>query len=129
MATARGGCSFDELVCSNAPNYVCDRSCLVDLTPTRSISEAAEKLKLDLDNNVFSKLHKNGTNITKFYIGKTRIKEKKEGYQFDHMNPEMWPTEGISRVWQRHKTRLWQERIYCHKCCNKRLCGGLGRSS
>jgi hypothetical protein len=108
--TTSGGCSFDEL-CRNAPaikNYVCDESCLVDLSTATSIGKATRVLVNGLE-NVFSNLAiETGMEITNFYIGKTYIRGRK-GCKFNHMNPYTWRKLGISDRWRTHKRQFYGE--------------------
>ena len=106
--TTVGGCTYDAL-CKGAINYACDRSCLVDLAFNAQrqcpIQMLAEKLEENLQG---LEIERDGK-VTKFYIGKAYVMQKKKrggGFQrFDAMDPNTWRQNGISSRWRRHKQK------------------------
>ena len=106
--TTLGGCTFEDLC--NQPdlrNYVCDPSCLVDLSKIDSVDEVVRLLAEKLEDNVWELEIARGK-VTKIYIGKTFIKQRRKrggGFQqFDPMQPTTWKKNGISSRWGGHKS-------------------------
>ena len=108
--TTLGGCTFEDL-CNQAElkNYVCDASCLVDLSKTNAVDEVVQLLVKKLEDNIRElEIARNGQ-VTKIYIGKTFIRQRRKrggshGFQqFDPMQPTTWKKNGISSRWGSHK--------------------------
>ena len=102
-AATRGGMSFDQLCRGEAPYYVCDRECLVDITH-RDTLETAEKKLVEKIEKLFLEIQiQKDVRINKFYIGKTYIRKTANAKKLDKFNPKTWRKEEISSRWSDHK--------------------------
>ena len=103
--TTLGGCTFEDL-CKGAVNYACDPSCLVALCKTNAVDEVVQLLEEKLEDNIRGLEIARDGKVTKIYIGKTFIKQRRKrgGFQqFDPMQPTTWKKNGISSRWGSHK--------------------------
>ena len=111
--TTFGGCTFDDL-CRGAKNYACDSSCLVNLGTVSgtsetdaAVNEVVRLLATKLEDNIRELEIARDGKVTKIYIGKTFIKQRRKrggGFQqFDPMQPTTWKKNGISSRWGSHK--------------------------
>ena len=104
----RGGCSFEELCNGSLQSYACDN--LIDITRNRdgrtpTIRETEEMLLEHIDRCIQSIETKRGCQLECFYIGKTHVRERKNG-TFDHMNRTTWRLDdGINSRFRYHKKK------------------------
>ena len=97
--SSRGGVDFDAL-CNGAKYYSFN---LVELSTATSVEEVERKLIDKLDETMIaleSYLPKKRS-ISKIYIGKTYVKQKKN-QRFDSQNHSSWIKEGITARWRDH---------------------------
>ncbi|XP_019849857.1 PREDICTED: uncharacterized protein LOC109580770 [Amphimedon queenslandica] len=104
--TTVGGCTFEDL-CNGAVNYTCDPSCLIDLSKTDAVDEVVQLLAEKLEDNIRELEIARDGKVTKIYIGKTFIRQRRKAgggfQQFDRMQPTTWKKNGISSRWGSHK--------------------------
>ncbi len=103
-AATRGGMSFDQLCRGEAPYYVCDKECLVDITHEDTLETAEKKLVEKIEKLFIEIQIQKDVTINKFYIGKTYVRKIANAKRLDKFNPNTWIKEGISSRWGDHKT-------------------------
>ncbi len=105
-AATRGGMSFDQLCRGEAPYYVCDKECLVEITHKDTLETAEKKLVEKIEKLFLDIQIQKDVRINKFYIGKTYVQKSKSKRikNLDESDPKTWRKQGISSRWSDHRT-------------------------
>ena len=94
-----GGCTLEQLCKGTKKDYVCDASCLVELTNGQTANDQVDMLK-DKVREIFNIIeHDNNKIIEKFIIGKSYMDKLEDAPMFKAMDPNTWYAHGISCRW------------------------------
>ena len=93
------GCTLEQL-CEGEKNYICDASCLVELTKGEKVNDQVDKLIIKVK-EIFDKIEGKEKEVEEFYIGKTYVPQIRN-MGFVTTNPYTWRKKGIKSRWGHH---------------------------